>query len=51
MIAKECSDKPFSIIIDETSDIANHEQVSEVLRYLNDFDVKERFFGFIKTSN
>ena len=25
MIAKECSDKPFSIIIDETPDIANHE--------------------------
>ena len=52
IIAKEWSDKPLSVIIDETliTDILNHQQVSVVLRYLNDFDVKE-IVGFIKTSH
>jgi Domain of unknown function (DUF4371) len=42
--------KYFSVMIDETSDIANHEQVSLVIRYIDDlFNVFERFIGFGRT--
>ncbi|CAF0940276.1 unnamed protein product [Adineta steineri] len=42
----------FSIMIDETSDIARHEQVSPVIRFTDDqFNVYERFLGFQRASD
>ncbi|CAF1660887.1 unnamed protein product [Adineta ricciae] len=44
--------KYFSIMIDETSDISRHEQVSLVIRYTDDqFHVYERFIGFERASS
>lgn len=38
-------------MIDETKDIASHEQVSLVLRYVDEkFNVYERFIGFERTA-
>ncbi|CAF1440606.1 unnamed protein product [Adineta ricciae] len=42
--------KYFSVMIDETTDISNHQQVSLVIRYVDDFfNVYERFLGFERT--
>jgi hypothetical protein len=39
-------------MIDETSDISRHEQVSLVIRYTDDqFNVYERFIGFERASD
>ncbi len=44
--------KYYSIMIDETSDISRHEQVSLVIRYTDDqFNVYERFIGFERASD
>ena len=48
-ILTECNDRPFSIIVDETPDISNDEQVSLCIRYVDDaFNIRERFLGFYK---
>jgi len=36
----------FSILADETKDISKTEQLSIVLRYFFDSEIKERFLGF-----
>lgn len=42
----------FSIIVDETSDISQHEQVSICFRYVSDgFQINEMFFGFYETES
>ncbi|CAF3001208.1 unnamed protein product [Rotaria sp. Silwood2] len=42
--------KYFSVMIDETTDISRHQQVSLVIRYVDDFfNVFERFIGFERT--
>ncbi|CAF4531757.1 unnamed protein product [Rotaria sp. Silwood1] len=44
--------KYYSVMIDETSDISRHEQVSLVIRYTDDqFNVYERFIGFERASD
>jgi hypothetical protein len=44
--------KYFAVMIDETTDIAKHEQVSLVLRYTDEqFNVHERFIGFKRTTS
>ena len=51
-IVSEVQNKPFSIIVDETPDIANHEQISFCIRYSDDqLKVMERFIEFIKTES
>ncbi len=41
----------FSIIVDDTADIAKHESVSICLRYVDDdLAIHEKFMGFIRTS-
>lgn len=51
-IIDEVQNRPFSIICDETSDIANHEQVAFILRYADDnLNIQERFLGFYKTGS
>ena len=52
IIVSEVQNKPFSIIVDETPDIANHEQISFCIRYADEnLKVKERFIEFIKTES
>ena len=42
----------FSIMMDETTDISRHEQVSLIIRYTDDqFNVYERFIGFKRASS
>jgi len=42
----------FAIMVDETQDIARHEQVSVCIRYIDDkLAVKEKFVGFYKTDS
>ncbi|XP_050547957.1 zinc finger MYM-type protein 1-like [Daktulosphaira vitifoliae] len=50
-IAKEVKEaKIFAIIADETQNIAKHEQVAIVLRYVNDkLEIHESFVGFYRT--
>jgi hypothetical protein len=44
--------KYFAVMIDETTDIGKHEQVSLVLRYTDEqFNVYERFVGFKRTTS
>ena len=44
--------KYYSVMIDERTDITNHEQVSLVIRYVNEkFNVYERFVGFERISS
>jgi hypothetical protein len=51
-VAIECQNRPFSIIVDETSDVSNIEQLSFCLRYVDDeLQIKERFLGFYKAGN
>ena len=41
--------KIFAVIVDETQDIAKHEQVAVVLRYVNEnLEVHESFVGFYR---
>ncbi|CAF3939864.1 unnamed protein product [Rotaria sordida] len=51
-ILNECRRaKYFSVIIDETKDIACHEQVSLVIRFVDEkFNVFEKFIGFERTA-
>ncbi|CAF4368700.1 unnamed protein product [Rotaria sp. Silwood2] len=51
-ILKHCHRaKYYSIMIDETTDIGCHEQVSLILRYVDDkLNVYEKFIGFERTS-
>ena len=51
-IVSEIKDaKYFSVMLDETTDISRHEQVSLVIRYTDDqFCVYERFVGFERAS-
>lgn len=43
----------YSVIIDETSDVSQHEQVSICFRFVSgeDFKINELFFGFYKTES
>lgn len=43
----------YSILVDETADIAHDEQVAVVIRYINpkNFRVHERFLGFFRIAN
>ncbi|XP_031329535.1 zinc finger MYM-type protein 1-like [Photinus pyralis] len=42
----------FSVLIDETADVTNHEQVSICFRFVDDdFEINEVFFGFYKTES
>jgi hypothetical protein len=52
-IVSEIKDsKYFLIMMDETTDISRHEQVSLVLQYTDDqFHVYERFIGFERASS
>ena len=51
-ISEEVQNRPFSVIMDETSDISVHEQVAVIVRYADDFlKIKERFVGFVKTGS
>ncbi|CAF4636014.1 unnamed protein product [Rotaria sp. Silwood1] len=44
--------KYYSVMIDETTDITRHQQVSLVIRYTDDqFNVYERFLGFERASD
>ncbi|CAF4129672.1 unnamed protein product [Rotaria sp. Silwood2] len=44
--------KYYSIMIDETTDISRHQQVSLVIRFIDDqFNVYERFIGFERASD
>ena len=46
-IRNEFAKKPFSIIVDETTDISSIEQLTFCVRYLDsDYQIKERFLGF-----
>jgi hypothetical protein len=51
-ILNECRRaKYFSVMIDETKDIACHEQVSLVIRFVDEkFNVFEKFIGFDRTT-
>ncbi|CAF3973461.1 unnamed protein product, partial [Rotaria sp. Silwood1] len=51
-ILNECRRaKYFSVMIDETKDIACHEQVSLVIRFVDEkFNVFEKFIGFARTA-
>ena len=51
-ILNECRRaKYFAVMIDETKDIACHEQISLVIRYADDqFNVFEKFLGFERTA-
>lgn len=50
-IKDEVQCRPFSIICDETSDIANHEQVAFIIRFADaNLTIQERFLGFYKTA-
>ena len=37
---------PYAIIFDETPDIAKKEQMSVVIRFIDEFSIKEKFIGF-----
>lgn len=42
----------FSILVDETQDLSRHEQVSFIIRFVDDsFQIHEKFLGFYKTSH
>ncbi|XP_008181768.1 zinc finger MYM-type protein 1-like [Acyrthosiphon pisum] len=42
----------FSILVDETQDLSRHEQVSFIIRFVDDsFQIHEQFLGFYKTSH
>lgn len=43
VILKEIEAKIFSILLDETTDVSHSEQVSFVVRFVHDFQIKERF--------
>ncbi|XP_077299579.1 zinc finger MYM-type protein 1-like [Arctopsyche grandis] len=51
-IKREINDARYiSIILDETSDIANSSRLSTMVRYVKDGDVQERFLGFSDVSD
>ncbi|KAL0554034.1 hypothetical protein IC582_007939 [Cucumis melo] len=45
------SDKQFSILINESKDISSKEQMSVILRYVDEGHVIERFIGIIHVNN
>jgi zinc finger MYM-type protein 1 len=50
-ISEECQGKPFSVIMDETCDVAKHEQCAIIIRYADEkLTIQERFIGFAKTA-
>ena len=52
LISQDVGDKPFSLMIDETSDITKTEQVSICIRFVNDDDnIQETFLGFYDTAS
>ena len=52
IIVAECKNRPFSIIVDETPDISNHEQVSICIRYVDHkLQIIERFVRFCKVES
>ena len=52
IIVSEVQNKPFSIIVNETQDIANHEQISFYIRYADEnLKVKKHFIEFIKAES
>ncbi|KAK0134978.1 Zinc finger MYM-type protein 1 [Merluccius polli] len=49
-IRKEMEVKIYSILVDETTDVSHCEQVSFVVRYVSEMDVKERFLQVCNVS-
>ena len=46
-ISEGCQNRPFSIIMDETSDISTHEQIAIVIGYADDnLKIRESFIEF-----
>lgn len=41
----------FSIMADETMDIASKEQLSITLRFLSNYEINETFIGFVELSS
>ena len=51
-ISEECQNRPFSIIMDETSNMFTHEQIAKVIRYADDnLKIRELFIEFKKTGS
>ena len=47
LIVNEFKDKPFTIKIDGTPDCSKDEQITFIIRYVDDkFNIRERFIGF-----